>query len=179
LQEGVAMKTKRYTKSVLIVLIAAIITVSTSGCVRRNILIFKSERQKVIDVINANTEGGDAEAVLQEALKDTVKDSDIKLGKWKWHMTAVKKGVYVADYGYWGQYPWWKIILGGIVWIITAGVTGVLSKGSGWVGYNPWPLASNANAVYVPIKVYMSDNTIEILDRDPYLEEIDVDVDTE
>lgn len=173
------MKTNSIRKTILLTLIIALITVSTTGCTRKGWLVKKSEKEKVIQVVNSNADGGDAEAIIQEVLKNSSEFSNIYGGKWKWNITAEGDGIYVADYGYWGHYVWWKIVLGGIIWFITFAITGVITGGQAAVGYNPWPATCGPISVYVPLRVDTINNTIELLDRDPYLEETCVEVDVE
>jgi hypothetical protein len=58
--------------------------------------------------------------------------SEIREGVWKWEYEKGDDGKFIANYGYYGKNPWWKIIAGGAIAIIIGAVT------LGYVIWSPW-----------------------------------------
>ena len=103
----------------------SVLLFSLTGCG-----VSSSKEKQIAQLISANAAGFEVQA---KASISTHKNfSEIREGVWKWEYEKGDDGKFIANYGYYGKNPWWKIISGGAIAIIIGAVT------LGYVIWSPW-----------------------------------------
>jgi hypothetical protein len=123
----------------------SILIFSLTGCG-----VSASKETQIAQLIATNAVGFEDQA---KASISTHKNfPEIREGMWKWEYEKGDDGKFIANYGYYGKNPWWKIIVGGAIAIVIGFVT------FGTVIWSPWGMDA---AIFQSLEVDLNKNTVQ------------------
>jgi hypothetical protein len=119
----------------------------------------QQKNQEVISDVKIAFEGIDLESAIQKSVQQNPRFSEIQNGVYKWKVEkyGVVGGAYLVKYGYWGQDPKWKTVLGNVIQAVTFVCTLTYHP------VNPWPADREEVAIFYIFQIDYNNQSLDLL----------------